>query len=151
MSNFRFSPNDKQNGKVVYNAGIVNGIVALAVEEVEGTTLVSGKKRGISLFLEKDGIYADVSVIVKYGYNVPELAYRIQQSVKQNVETMTRYRVAKVDVHIQDVVFPAPEPASAEGTEEENEADDSDSGEALREKSLPFRRGFSAFTEKKYK
>ena len=123
MSNFRFSPNDKQNGKVVYNAGIVNGIVALAVEEVEGTTLVSGKKRGISLFLEKDGIYADVSVIVKYGYNVPELAYRIQQS-------MTRYRVAKVDVHIQDVVFPAPEPASAEGTEEENEADDSDSGEA---------------------
>ena len=130
MSNFRFSPNDKQNGQVVYNAGIVNGIVALAVEEVEGTTLVSGKKRGISLFLEKDGIYADVSVIVKYGYNVPELAYRIQQSVKQNVETMTRYRVAKVDVHIQDVVFPAPEPASAEGTEEENEADDSDSGEA---------------------
>ena len=93
MSNFRFSPNDKQNGKVVYNAGIVNGIVALAVEEVEGTTLVSGKKRGISLFLEKDGIYADVSVIVKYGYNVPELAYRIQQSVKQNVETMSRYRV----------------------------------------------------------
>lgn len=106
MSNFRFNLNDKQNGKVVYNAGIVNGIVALAVEEVEGTTLVSGKKRGISLFLEKDGIYADVSVIVKYGYNVPELAYRIQQSVKQNVETMTRYKVAKVDVHIQDVVFP---------------------------------------------
>lgn len=151
MSNFRFSPNDKQNGKVVYNAGIVNGIVALAVEEVEGTTLVSGKKRGISLFLEKDGIYADVSVIVKYGYNVPELAYRIQQSVKQNVETMTRYRVAKVDVHIQDVVFPAPEPASAEGTEEENEADDSDSGELNEKNPIPFRRGFSAFTEKKYK
>ena len=46
MSNFKFNPNDKQNGKVVYNAGIVNGIVALAVEEVEGTTLVSGKRRG---------------------------------------------------------------------------------------------------------
>ena len=56
MSNFKFNPNDKQNGKVVYNAGIVNGIVALAVEEVEGTTLVSGKRRGNSLFIEKDGI-----------------------------------------------------------------------------------------------
>lgn len=121
MSNFRFNPNDKQNGKVVYNAGILNGIVALAVEEVEGTSLVSGKRRGISLFIEKDGIYADVSVIVKYGYNVPELAYRIQQSVKQNVENMTRYRVAKVDVHIQDVVFSdAPVPA-AEPEEEEQE------------------------------
>lgn len=121
MSKFRFNPNDKQNGKVVYNAGILNGIVALAVEEVEGTVLISGKRRGISLFIEKDGIYADVSVIVKYGYNVPELAYRIQQSVKQNVENMTRYRVAKVDVHIQDVVFSdAPVPA-AEPEEEEQE------------------------------
>ncbi len=121
MSNFRFNPNDKQNGKVVYNAGILNGIVALAVEEVEGTVLISGKRRGISLFIEKDGIYADVSVIVKYGYNVPELAYRIQQSVKQNVENMTRYWVAKVDVHIQDVVFSdAPVPA-AEPEEEEQE------------------------------
>ena len=45
MSNFRFNPNDNQNGKVVYNAGIVNGIVTLAVNEVEGTMLVSGKKR----------------------------------------------------------------------------------------------------------
>ena len=121
MSNFRFNPNDKQNGEVVYNTGILNGIVALAVEEVEGTVLISGKRRGISLFIEKDGIYADVSVIVKYGYNVPELAYRIQQSVKQNVENMTRYRVAKVDVHIQDVVFSdAPVPA-AEPEEEEQE------------------------------
>jgi uncharacterized alkaline shock family protein YloU len=57
------------------------------------------------LYFEKDGIYADVSVIVKYGYNVPELAYRIQQSIKQRVETMTNYKVVKVDVHIQDVVF----------------------------------------------
>lgn len=122
MSNFRFNPNDKQNGKVVYNAGIVNGIVALAVEEVEGTTLVSGKRRGISLFLEKDGIYADVSVIVRYGYNVPELAYCIQQSVKQNVETMTRYWVAKVDVHIQDVVFPAAPLPSPEPEDEESDS-----------------------------
>lgn len=64
----------------------------------------------------------DVSVIVRYGYNVPELAYRIQQSVKQNVETMTRYRVAKVDVHIQDVVFPAAPLPSPEPEDEESDS-----------------------------
>ena len=94
-----------QDGKVVYNAGIVHNIVALAIAEVEGAMLVQGKKNGISLYLEKDGVYADVSVVVKYGYNVPELAYRIQQSIKQSVENMTKYKVAEVDVHIQDVVF----------------------------------------------
>ena len=105
MSNFKLGSEEKQSGKVVYNAGIVQGIVALAVSEVDGTVTLPGKRNGISLYLEKDGIYADVSVVVKYGYNVPELAYRIQQSVKNNVENMTKYKVTKVDVHIMDVVF----------------------------------------------
>ena len=43
---------------------------------------------------------------VDYGYNVPSLAFRIQQSIKHNVESMTKYKVDKVDVHIQDVNFP---------------------------------------------
>ena len=105
MSNFKLTTNDKQKGKVVYNAGIVQNIVELAVAEVEGTVPNQGKRGGISIFLEKEGVYVSVSGVVKYGYNVPELAYRIQQSVKHNVENMTRYRVAKVDVHVQDVVF----------------------------------------------
>ncbi len=105
MSSFKLTSNDKQKGNIVYNAGIVQNIVELAVKEVEGTVPTEGKKGGISLFLEKEGIYVDVSVTVKYGYNVPELAYRIQQSVKQSVENMTRFKVAEVNVHIQDVVF----------------------------------------------
>ena len=107
MSNFKLtSSNNKQNGKVVYNVGILRNIVALAIAEVEGTVPEEqGKKHGISLYIEKEGVYADVSVVVKYGYNVPELAYRIQQSVKQSVENMTRYKVAEVDVHVLDVVF----------------------------------------------
>ena len=105
MSNFKLTSDSKENGKTVYNAGIVQNIVALAVAEVEGTVPIQGKKNGIALYIEKDGVYADVSVVVKFGYNIPELAYRIQQSVKQSVENMTRYRVAEVDVHIQDVVF----------------------------------------------
>ena len=104
MSNIRLNPEDK-DGKVVYNTGIVRGIVSLAISEVEGAQPLLGKKSGISLYIEKDGIYADVSVIVKYGYNVPELAYRIQQSIKQSVENMTHFKVAEVDVHVLDVVF----------------------------------------------
>ena len=111
MSNFKLTTNDKQKGKVVYNAGIVQNIVELAVAEVEGTVPNQGKRGGISLFLEKEGVYVDVSVVVKYGYNVPELAYRVQQTVKQSVENMTHFKVAQVNVHIQDVVF-CDEPAA---------------------------------------
>lgn len=124
MSNFKLTSNDVQNGKVVYNAGIIQNIVELAVAEVEGTIPPQGKKNGISLYIEKDGVYANVAVTVKYGYNVPELAYRIQQSVKQSVENMTRYKVAQVNVHVQDVVFceaASVEKETEEEVEEENE------------------------------
>ena len=119
MSPFKSNAEEKQNGKVVYNASIVKDIVSLAVAEVEGTLPLPNKKNGITLFLEKDGIYADISVVVEYGHDVPELAYRIQQSVKQSVENMTLYKVAKVDVHIEDVVFPEPKEAVPEEEEED--------------------------------
>ncbi len=121
MSNFKLTSNDKQKGKIVYNAGIVQNIVELAVAEVEGTMPTPGKKGGISLYLERDGIYVDVSVIVKYGYNVPELAYRVQQSVKQSVENMTRFKVAEVNVHIQDVIFCTDAPVEKEEEPAEQE------------------------------
>ena len=122
MSNFRLTSDSKQSGKTVYNAGIIEDIVALAIAEVEGTLPSQSKRNGISLYLEKDGVYADVSVVVKYGYNIPELAYRIQQSVKQSVENMTRFRVAEVDVHIQDVVFCEAAPVEKEEEPVEEEA-----------------------------
>lgn len=123
MSNFKLTSNDKENGKTVYNPGIIQNIVELAVAEVEGTLPNPSKKNGISLFVEKDGVYADVSVVVRYGYNVPELAYRVQQSIKENVENMTHFKVAKVDVHVQDVVFETAEPAVAE-TKPESEPEE---------------------------
>ena len=121
----KFTSNEREKGKVVYNVGILRNIVALAVAEVEGTIPTDeNKKSGISLYIEKDGVYADVSVVVKYGYNIPELAYRIQQSVKESVENMTDFKVAEVDVHVLDVVFtnaPVVEKEAEEHEEEEQE------------------------------
>jgi len=106
MAHIRHDPTSTQKGKISYNSGIVSGIVALAISEVEGVSLLNTKNKGIKLSFDKQGIIADISVKVDYSYNVPSLAFRIQQSIKHNVESMTKYKVAKVDVHIQDVNFP---------------------------------------------
>ena len=126
MSNFKLTSNEKEKGTVVYNVGILRNIVALAVAEVEGTVpSEQNKKSGVSLYIEKDGVYVDVSVAVQYGYNVPELAYRIQQTVKQNVENMTHFKVAEVDVHVLDVVFTELPPVEKEAEEPEEEEENS--------------------------
>lgn len=104
MSVFKRVP-DNQKGKVSYNSGIVSGIVSLAVKEVEGVDLLAGKKKGLKLYFEKDGIYADISVNAIYGYSVPDVAFKIQQAVKHNVEAMTEYKVKRVDVYVVGVDF----------------------------------------------
>ena len=124
MSNIKLGTENVQGGKVVYDASIIQSIVALAVREVDGALPVKGKNEGVSLRMEREAIYADVSVVAKYGFDVPELAYRIQQSVIHSVENMTNYKVAKVDVHVVDVLFveqvAVEEPAEDEAETEEN-------------------------------
>ncbi len=106
MAHIRHDPTSTQKGKITYNSSIVSGIVALAVGEVEGVALLNNKTRGIKLNFDKQGIIADISVKADSTENVSSLAFKIQQSIKHNVESMTNYKVAKVDVHIADVNFP---------------------------------------------
>ncbi len=112
MASIKYNPNG-QKGKITYSSDIVSGIVVLSLQETEGIELIPSKSKGIKISFEKEGVFVDISVIAHYGYKVPELAYRIQQTIKQMVESMTMYKIAKVDVHVQSVVFPETEPAPA--------------------------------------
>lgn len=127
MASIKYNPGG-QKGKITYNADIVSGIVVLSLRETEGIELIPSKSKGIKLNFEKEGIFVGVSVIAHYGYSVPEIAYRIQQTIKQMVESMTKYKIAKVDVHVQGVVFP-PHPQTAEPNAEANAEDAPASGE----------------------
>lgn len=112
MANFKKVPSDGHKGKISYNTGIVNGIVSLAVSEISGVSLPSknkksklNKKDGIRINIEKGEIYVDVSVLVDYGYNVPDVAFKIQENIKHNVESMSEFKIANIDVHVLGVLF----------------------------------------------
>lgn len=98
------------SGKVIYNNTIVRSIIELAVPKVEGVALASqnAKREKDYIKLEFTGEYnvsVDVTVSVNYGYNIPDVAYNIQQSIKQNVEAMSEYKIDTVDVHVVNVIF----------------------------------------------
>ncbi len=114
MASIKYNPNGGQKGKITYSADIVSGIVELSLKEMEGVDLVPSMGKGIKLCFEKEGVFVDVSVIAHYGFSVPELAFRIQQKIIRMVESMTKYKIAKVDVHVQSVIFPEPKPEADE-------------------------------------
>ena len=100
--------NSTPSGKVVYNSSIVRSIIELAVPKVEGVAINTSGTSKDSIILEFSGEYnvsVDVTVSVVYGYNIPDVAYHIQQSIKHNVEAMSEYKVDVIDVHVVDVIF----------------------------------------------
>ena len=98
----------EETGKVTYNDGIVKGIVVLAVSEVQGVLLKNGKKDKLDLIkidFDGDVVTVDVTIDVMFGYNVPDVAFDVQESVKHNVEAMSRYKVSSVNIHVDSVIF----------------------------------------------
>ena len=111
MENNKKLPTGVQKGKISYNNSIVSAIVAIAVSQINGVHLHSkseknSRRDGIKVDIEKEGVYVDVSVLLDYGYNVPDVAYLIQETIRHNVESMSEFKIANVDVHIRSVIFP---------------------------------------------
>ena len=51
------------------------------------------------------GVIIDISVEVKFGFNIPDVAFDIQETIKHNIEAMSKYKVSSVNVHFEDVKF----------------------------------------------
>ncbi len=103
---------DESKGKIVYNVGIVKGIVRLAVEDIEGVA-IQNKKKGaktnsdsIKVSVSPNGtIDVSVNVDVCYGYSIPDVAYNIQRNIKHSVESMSKYKIGNIDVKVNGVKF----------------------------------------------
>lgn len=122
-------------GKVQIAPEVLEVIAGMAATEVEGVAQMSGGfvgdiaerlgrknvARGVRVEVGSREAAVDVSIIVKYGHRIPEVARNIQDSVRNAIESMTGLSVVEVNVHIIDVELKAeekPQQASASAAEE---------------------------------
>ena len=126
------------NGTVSFATDVIATIVGLATTEVEGvnsmyggstTSLADiftrrsnntkGLTRGVRVDMADNALSVAVSIIVDYGFPVPEIARSIQENVKKAVETMSGLTVTSVNVHVQGVNFDREMKAAAEIEEQQ--------------------------------
>ena len=84
----------------------VKGVYSMAGGFAGGISEVFGKKsytKGIKVDNTEKGLKIDVNIIVEYGSRIPDVAYEIQNKVKNAIENMTGLKVEEVNVHIQGV------------------------------------------------
>jgi len=65
--------------------------------------------KGIKVNQTEDGAEIDVHIIVKYNAKIPAVAWDVQESVKNEVQTMTDITVKAVNIHVQGVQIPSEE------------------------------------------
>ena len=105
--------------------GIITGLAATEIDGVAGMSGglaggiadMLGRKslsKGVKVEVNDSEASVDVYVIINYGNSIPDVAWKIQDNVKQAIEGMTGLNVKAVNVHVQGVNFPEEEKEAAE-------------------------------------
>lgn len=94
-------------GRLVYSSEILHDIVDCALGEVEGVVKFAdnSKQARDSIKIEQIGEEMHIDVFVKLlcTVEVSDVASRIQNTIKDTIESMTEFKVKDVNVHVIDV------------------------------------------------
>lgn len=115
---------------------VVSIIAGMAAADIEGVASMSGGvaggiaealgrrnlSKGVKVEVGTEEAKIDTFIIVKHGVRIPDVAWDIQESVKNAIEDMTGLNVAHVNVHVQGIQFPQTDAEEAEDEEKGAEA-----------------------------
>ncbi len=114
---------------------IIAGIAAGEVKGVHGmgntltggiAELLGGKKpvsRGVKVDIQENTVTIDMHIIAEYGVRIPDIAWQVQEKVKEAVENMTGLTVLKVNIHIDGIHIEKDSQGTSQ-TEQETDKDE---------------------------
>jgi uncharacterized alkaline shock family protein YloU len=62
---------------------------------------------GVRLNIQDDVVSADIYIVMKNGYHIREVSRQVQVDVARAVTEMVGMHVGRVNIHIEDIDFPA--------------------------------------------
>jgi len=103
--------------QVVVEKNVVAKIAGLAVKEVEGVTGMAGGikdgittilpwskvERGVNVEVGTSEVAVDLSVVIQFGHNIPDVTERIKKNVCERIEIMTGYTVVEINISVSDI------------------------------------------------
>lgn len=111
---------DDTIGNIKISVDVVSKIASIAATEIDGVSCMRtnfvnevaqklGAKKsgtqGVKVEITEDMASIDLYLVVDYGVKIPELAWNVQEKVKESVEAMTGLAVTAVNIHIEGINF----------------------------------------------
>jgi uncharacterized alkaline shock family protein YloU len=135
------SPLQSERGRTSISDSVVSQIAGVAAQEVEKVQMAGGTTAAVGGFLQSvtgssSGNYArgvsvevgdeeaaiDLTMVVEYGYSVPQLTEAARRNVINRVESLTGLRVTEVNITVNDVQVPEERPMLEEQEQVERQA-----------------------------
>ncbi|MFH1622434.1 MAG: Asp23/Gls24 family envelope stress response protein [Candidatus Omnitrophota bacterium] len=104
-------------GEIKIHKSVIASITTEATKQVPGVIKIGGdlkttflellgRKNNTAIKIEFDNnneAVITVPIVVKYGYNIPEIASKVQENVKLAVENATSITLKDINVNIQEI------------------------------------------------
>ncbi|MDD5005633.1 MAG: Asp23/Gls24 family envelope stress response protein [Candidatus Omnitrophica bacterium] len=104
-------------GEIKIHHNVITSIAVEAARQIPGIMRIGrnlktyfmelvGKSNCAAVKIEFDKnneIIITIPIIVKFGYNIPEIAAKVQENVKLSVENATNINVKEINVKVKDI------------------------------------------------
>jgi len=104
-------------GVVRIHKNVIASIAAIAAVEIEGVKRVGGGlKSGLLELIGQKSLSAikvdisrneevrvDIPLVIKYGYNIPDIAGRVQENVRLALDKMSNLSIKDINVNVQGI------------------------------------------------
>ncbi len=110
---------EKINGTIKISEEVIASIANTAAMEIEGVYKVNQKMspsvknisaqlkhivKGVNIINAEDGVDITLQIIIKHGYNIPEVAQKVQRNIADALSGMTGLTIKRVNVIVTSVV-----------------------------------------------
>lgn len=116
-----YSLNHEEFGTVKIANDVVAMIAGLAATEVEGVGAMVGnitnelmgkvgmkkQTKGVKVDILDGNVSVELAVTMEYGFNIPTTCNKVQEKVKNAIETMTGFKVSDVNIRIVGIQMPS--------------------------------------------
>jgi len=104
-------------GIIRIHKNVIASIASIATVEVEGVKRIGGDfKSGILELIGKkalsvikveidknEEVKLEIPIVIKYGFNIPEIANKIQENVRNALEKMTNLSIKDININVQSI------------------------------------------------
>jgi uncharacterized alkaline shock family protein YloU len=104
-------------GMIRIHKNVIASVASLASTEIEGVKRIGGdlksgflalmsKKTYLAIKVEIDkneDVKVEIPLIIKYGFNIPDVANKVQESVRRALEKMTNLSLKDININVQGI------------------------------------------------